>query len=87
MNAYDRGTRLEGRPAVKRQRGRPGTVSATSLAEMGEKKKVASSKVRKPCLRNSSSCVLDNFVRFKLCFANEFTLTPQFFDLDYDTFD
>ncbi|CCO28073.1 anaphase-promoting complex subunit 3 [Rhizoctonia solani AG-1 IB] len=38
-------TRLEGRPAVKRQRGRPGTISAASLAEMGEKKKVTSTKM------------------------------------------
>ncbi|EUC62141.1 anaphase-promoting complex subunit 3 [Rhizoctonia solani AG-3 Rhs1AP] len=46
MNAYGGApTRLEGRPAVKRQRGRPGAASATSLAEMGEKKKVASTKM------------------------------------------
>ncbi|CAE6520789.1 unnamed protein product [Rhizoctonia solani] len=45
MNYGNPPTRLEGRPAVKRQRGRPGTVSATSLAEVGEKKKVASTKM------------------------------------------
>ncbi|KAF8682246.1 Tetratricopeptide repeat [Rhizoctonia solani] len=46
MHAYGGATtRLEGRPAVKRQRGRPGTISAASLVEIGEKKKVASTKM------------------------------------------
>jgi hypothetical protein len=45
MHAYG-GARLEGRPAIKRARGRPGTASVSSIAEMGEKKKVGATKVR-----------------------------------------
>ncbi|KAG8762160.1 anaphase-promoting complex subunit cdc27 [Ceratobasidium sp. 428] len=41
------GARLEGRPAVKRARGRPGapTASVSSLAELGEKKKTGVTKI------------------------------------------
>ncbi|QRW00722.1 anaphase-promoting complex subunit 3 [Ceratobasidium sp. AG-Ba] len=49
MHAYGGGgpARLEGRPAVKRARNRPGAPSASvsSLAELGEKKKPGASKI------------------------------------------
>lgn len=46
MHAYGGGVRLEGRPAVKRPRGRPtATASASSLSEMADKKKVGATKV------------------------------------------